>query len=101
MAKSAKQAKIKIGAGGFKISKEEKAAVMDALNNNRLSYGPYAKKFENNFAKLHGVKYALFCNSGTSALQVALHALKIKYKWQDGDEVIMSLMRLACRYGRN
>jgi len=89
MAKSAKQAKIKIGAGGFKISKEEKAAVMDALNNNRLSYGPYAKKFENNFAKLHGVKYALFCNSGTSALQVALHALKIKYKWQDGDEVIM------------
>ena len=83
------QSVIKVGVGGFKISKEEKQAVMDVLNNDRLSYGPFAKKFESKFAKLHNLKYAIFGNSGTSALQVTLHALKIMYKWQDGDEVLM------------
>lgn len=89
MKKIEKNQKIKIGVGGFTVSTQAKKAVLDALNHNRLSYGSYVKKFETGFAKLHQVNFAIFCNSGTSALQVALHALKIYYHWQDDDEVIM------------
>lgn len=84
----AKQRKT-IGVGGTFISPLAKKYVNKALDSNRLSYGPFTKEFENQFAKLHDRKYALFCNSGTSALQVGLHALKEKYGWRDGDEVLV------------
>lgn len=80
--------KNQIGVGCAEISENEKKYVMDALNNNRLSHGPYLTKFESEFAKQHELKYAIFCNSGTSALQVGLHAMKLKYGWQAGDEVL-------------
>jgi len=63
--------------------------VNQVLKSNRLSYGPFTKKFEEEFARLHDRKYGLFCNSGTSALEVAIHALKEKYSWSDGDEVLV------------
>lgn len=77
-----------IGVGCADVSDNEKKYVLDALNNNRLSHGPYLTKFEAEFAKQHELKYAIFCNSGTSALQVGLHAMKDKYGWQAGDEVL-------------
>jgi dTDP-4-amino-4,6-dideoxygalactose transaminase len=46
--------------------------------------GEEIEKFENNFAKLCGVKYAISMNSGTDALILSLIALGIK----KGDEVI-------------
>jgi perosamine synthetase len=73
----------------FTISPLQKHLVNKCLNNNRLSYGEMTEEFEKQWAELHGVKYALFCNSGTSALQVSLHALKDKYQWNDWDEVII------------
>ncbi len=78
-----------IGVGDASIGKLERKYVLDALNKERLSYGPYHQKFEHDFAKAHRRKFAMFCNSGTSALQAGLHALKIKYEWHDGDEVIV------------
>ncbi|OIO47148.1 MAG: hypothetical protein AUJ31_00290 [Parcubacteria group bacterium CG1_02_39_15] len=62
---------------------------MEALNANRLSYGPFLNRFENKFAELHNRKFAISCNSGTSALQIALGALKEIHFWKDGDEVIV------------
>ena len=47
------------------------------------------KRFESSFASSHDCKFGLFLNSGTSALQVALHALKERHGWSDGDEVIV------------
>jgi perosamine synthetase len=79
----------KIGVGGTFISEKAKKYVNQVLDSNRLSYGPFTQDFENKFAKLHARKYALFCNSGTSALQVGLHAMKEKYGWKDGDEVLV------------
>jgi CDP-6-deoxy-D-xylo-4-hexulose-3-dehydrase len=38
---------------------------------------------------MHQCKHAIFLNSGTSALQVALAVLKEKYGYQDGDEVLV------------
>lgn len=78
-----------INVGGFHIDKLQRQLVNEVLKSERLSYGPMTEEFEKQWAKLHNVKYALFCNSGTSALQVALHALKQKYGWKDGDEVII------------
>jgi dTDP-4-amino-4,6-dideoxygalactose transaminase len=47
--------------------------------------GSEVKNFESEFARIHNVKYAVACNSGTSALYLSLVALGISY----GDEVIV------------
>lgn len=62
---------------------------MEALDNNRLSYGPMMQRFEADFAKLHGCRFGIMSNSGTSALQLALQAMKELHGWADGDEVII------------
>ena len=53
--------------------------------NGKLSTGPYTAKFEKLFARFIGVKYAVFLNTCTSALEIAVHSLKLK----KGDEVIV------------
>src|SRR6266705_5825035 len=75
--------------GTLNISQQGKDYVNDALNSNRLSYGKYTAKFEAEFARLHECKHAIFMNSGTSALQVALAALKERHGYRDGDEVLV------------
>ena len=72
-----------IAIADLKISQRGKKYVMRALDENRLSYGNFTQKFEQEFAKAHGRKFAIVCNSGTSGLQVALSALKETYGWQD------------------
>jgi len=78
-----------IGVGKVVLGDEEKWLLNQVIDNNRLSYGPLTKEFEEVFAAEHDSKYGIFCNSGTSALHIALAALKIKYGWQDYDEVIV------------
>ncbi|MDE1860596.1 MAG: DegT/DnrJ/EryC1/StrS family aminotransferase [Candidatus Micrarchaeota archaeon] len=78
-----------IGVGDLKLTKEDKAMVNKVLDSNRLSYGPVSKEFEHEFAHLHDSKFGIFTNSGTSSLQIALAALKERYGWADGDEVIV------------
>ncbi len=73
----------------IKISSRAKKYVNEALSNNRLSYGPFTKKFERQLADSHERKYAMVVNSGTSGLQVALHALKEMGGWKDGDEILV------------
>lgn len=75
--------------GVVNIGEKERAYVNDALDRNRLSPGKYVAAFERGFAEEHGCSYAVACNSGTSALQVALAALKEARGWRDGDEVIV------------
>jgi perosamine synthetase len=78
-----------LGVGSVKVSAREKLLVNRALDNNRLSYGPMSIEFERRFAKVHSCRFAVLMNSGTSALQVALHALKEERGWRDGDEVLV------------
>lgn len=85
----AKKKEFSVSVGVVEITEREKYYVNQALDNNRLSYGPFSRKFESAFAKGHHCKHAVFCNSGTSALQIALAAMKEKYNWQDNDEVIV------------
>lgn len=81
--------KRKITLGTLNISPLGKALVNDALDTNRLSRGKYTEMFEKRFSRMHGCDFGIFLNSGTSALQVALAALKEVYNYQDGDEVIV------------
>ncbi len=78
-----------IGVGTCDIGERAKKYVNEVLESNRLTYGPFSKKFEQLFAEAHGCKYAVFVNSGTSALRIGLAALKEKYGWDDQDEVII------------
>ncbi len=78
-----------LGVGDASIGPLEKQLVAEVLNSGRLSYGPFTAAFESEFARLHGCRFAIFCNSGTSALQVALHTLKKQGGWRDGDEVLV------------
>lgn len=79
----------KITLGTLNISDLGKKYVNDALDNNRLSRGKYTEEFENKFSRIHGCEFGVFCNSGTSALQIALATLKEVYGYEDGDEVIV------------
>ncbi len=78
-----------IGVGTLNINARAKELVLETLNNNRLSYGPLMQRFETDFARLHGCRFGMMSNSGTSALQIALQAMKELHGWADGDEVIV------------
>lgn len=78
-----------VGVGGLVLSDYEKKLVNEVLASNRLTYGPMSKRFEQEFAASHHCRFGLFLNSGTSALHVALAALKERQGWRDGDEVIV------------
>lgn len=78
-----------IAIADLKISNKAKKYVREVLDNNRLSYGPFTEKFEKGFARLHKRRYATVSNSGTSALQVAIHAMKEVYSWDEADEILV------------
>ena len=65
-----------IGVGGFVVSTLARRYVNEVLDSSRLSYGPFHRRFEAAFAAEHDSKHSVFCNSGTSALQIALQALR-------------------------
>ncbi|MFA5059048.1 MAG: DegT/DnrJ/EryC1/StrS family aminotransferase [Candidatus Omnitrophota bacterium] len=81
--------KKQLGVGELKVSAQAIKLVNQVLQSSRLSYGPFHRSLERMFARAHDVKYSIFTNSGTSALQIALHALKSTFGWKDGDEVIV------------
>lgn len=79
----------KFGLGTSRYNLLDAIAVAKTVLSQRLSYGNQTKKFEQEFAKYINLTYAIFTNSGTSSLLIALQALKEKYGWKDGDEVLV------------
>ncbi len=77
-----------IGVGCLEITDTAKRYVNDVLDTGRLSYGPYLKRFENDFAKVHNARFAIMVNSGTSALEMAVACLREVHGWKDGDEIL-------------
>lgn len=67
------------------IGKEELHAISRVLDSGWLTQGGETEKFEQEFAKYVGTKYAVAVSSCTAALFLSLKALKIK----PGDEVIV------------
>jgi len=62
-----------------------KKDVEKILQSGMLTLHMYTKEFEERFAELCNVKHAIAVNSGTSALEISLRAIKLKR----GDEVIV------------
>jgi perosamine synthetase len=75
--------------GTFTASAGARRYVNDVLDSGRLSYGPYSRRFEQDFADIHDSRFAVLSNSGTSALLLALQALKETRGWREGDEVLV------------
>lgn len=78
-----------IGVGSIQVGPRERKYLNQVIRTNRLSYGPMSRKLEAQWARVHDSGFSIFCNSGTSALHLALAALKEKYNWKDGDEVLV------------
>jgi perosamine synthetase len=78
-----------VSLGTFTATPAIRAAVNGVLDSGRLSYGPVTQEYEKQFARLHGCKYGVASNSGTSSLVVALKALKEFNEWEPGAEVIV------------
>lgn len=73
----------------WKVTRKQKKLIKQVLKSGRLTYGAKTRELEDRFAEIHGANHALFTSSGTSALKIAIHALKDRYGWKDGDEVII------------
>jgi dTDP-4-amino-4,6-dideoxygalactose transaminase len=67
------------------IKEEVLKEINEVLDNTAYVCGKKAKKFEEDFAAMHNVKYCVALSSGTDALHAAFLALGIKA----GDEVIV------------
>ena len=76
---------MKVSLSNIEINNEIKKVVLSVLDSKKFILGEHTKKFEENFAKLSGVKYAACVNSGTAALFLTLKSLGIK----KNDEVIL------------
>lgn len=79
----------KLGVGYASVTDLEKEYVLEALDSQRLSQGKFVAKFEKEFARIHGQKYGVMSNSGTSALQIAIEALREKDGWGPDAEIIV------------
>lgn len=77
-----------IGVGCLEITETERRYVNQVLDSGRISYGPFLQRFEKEFAQAHDMRFGVMVNSGTSALEMAVAALKEVYEWEDGDEVL-------------
>lgn len=79
----------KVGVGYASVSELEKRYVLEALDSQRLSQGKFVREFEEKFSLMHGKSYGVMSNSGTSALHIALLALKEVCGWDEGTEVLV------------
>lgn len=79
---------MKIPFGTISITKESRRLIDDALDSARLSSGKYVRQFEEEFARLLGVKEAVAVSSGTDADILAL-AVLYDFGAKRGDEIII------------
>jgi dTDP-4-amino-4,6-dideoxygalactose transaminase len=79
----------RVSVGTFSVTPRIRQLIEQVLESGQISYGPMSQEFEQRFAELHEGRYAILSNSGTSALQVALQAMKELHGWKDGDQVII------------
>lgn len=71
---------MKIPFSKLTFNEKEEQAVIDCFRSGWVVLGPKTKEFEEEFAKYVGAKYAVFVDSGTSALSLAIRARARDYK---------------------
>jgi perosamine synthetase len=73
------------------LGKAEADAAANAIAAGWAAGGPCVAEFQRQFAIAHGKRYGVACNSGTSALQLALAALDVSA----GDEVVVPTLTMV------
>ncbi len=73
-------------------SEEIKSIIKTILTGKWISSGENVRKFEVSFSKKFNIKHSLMVNSGSSANLVMIAALKKRLGWDDGDEIILSVV---------
>jgi len=76
--------------GPYWDEEEIMAGIKTFITGKWVVAGENVHKFEREFAKTFGVKFAQMVNSGSSANLVLIAALKKYFGWNDGDEIIVS-----------
>lgn len=71
--------KRQIGFGDWAMPRKLPKYLRNILKTRRLTYGPYTEKLEKLFCEMNGVKYSIFCSSGTAALYTSINVLKNLY----------------------
>lgn len=80
---------------------KEKTAAIEVIKSGNCTMGPITKKFEHEFAKFVGSKYAVFSNSGSSANLLAITSLMYRNngpKLSSGDEVLVPAVSWSTTY---
>ena len=80
--------------GGQKIESGEARIVSKSLLKKLITSGPSVKKFEKKIINFLGCKYTSVCNSGTSALFLAMKGLGIK----KNDVILMPSVNFISSY---
>lgn len=73
-------------------TEEIKSMIRTILTGKWISSGENVRKFEISFSKKFNIKHSLMVNSGSSANLVMIAALKKRLGWDDGDEIILSVV---------
>lgn len=76
--------------GPYWDHRELEMAMEAFLTGSWLTTGTYVFRFQNIFSKVFNVKHSHMVNSGSSANLVLITALKKRFGWVDGDEIIVS-----------
>ena len=76
--------------GPYWDNEELEVSIKALLSGQWLPSGEEVNKFERKFSKKFNKKYSLMVNSGSSANLIMFNALKKRFGWQDGDEIIVS-----------
>jgi dTDP-4-amino-4,6-dideoxygalactose transaminase len=76
------------------IDKSDIQEVAIALSKDKLTTGELTLKFEKKIGEFLNCKYSITCNSGTSALFIALNVLNLK----KGDKIIMPSINFISSY---
>jgi len=76
------------------VDSQDIRLVSKALKDDLITTGQYVKKFENKISDFLKVKYVASCNSGTSALHLALLAIGLK----KDDTIVMPAINFIAAY---
>jgi len=82
------KAKFKVPFGTVSITEEARRLIDQALESKWVTRGKYVQEFEEKFAAIFGVKYAIAVSSGTDADAIAC-AVLYDFGAQRGDEIII------------
>lgn len=76
--------------GPYWDHREIEAMLESILTGSWIVSGDKVEQFQNAFSKKFNVAYSHMVNSGSSANLVMITALKKRFRWNDGDEIIVS-----------